>query len=812
VRAFLAGISALILPATAFAQAKGAVALAKAGAGQPALAVGFDDQGILRAEVCAGASCTAQKGRELLVPTSLRARIKEARLKVVPIGRGRRAVVVTIPEPAHERAWEAVIAAPVRGGKEPVIAFEGMTGNAEGEYGVRRGGMVMVSEARADGTRSIVIGEQREDMALCGRPAVLAPKLLWPDDLSLKPAKVQRLTPGERENATRVAAKKTDAPEGTRFPLLRAIAASSAVGAPGALTDGDPETTWSENRGGEGRGEYVLMQAPPALPITALELVIRPPTRAVDGAVAPKELWVATADRVLLVTLPEDAWKSPGARWRVDLEKPLRTDCLAVITETAYGGDAKSRVTLAEISARTEFDQSTLDGLVGALAGGGKRAEAAASALSALGPPAFEALAKAWDRLDEGGRRVALDVMDHAPCALRSPVYLRALLGPYKAHRIHARDRLRGCGKDAADAIEAVLIKAPRRAHPLLVNELGLVAPDRAIAHAVPLLAKADVRGRQLLRVGIGRAAGRKEAAAAVREKLRDPALPVIAKLDLLRALGDRARDFQPEAGQALAGIARGTPDFRTRYLMVEPAAALSPVDPAARQLVARALTSDQSPFVRTHAAELIKTPAAFQTELVRALEDPEVRVREAALQALADPRAGFAARAITTRLAEDRWPIVRVAAAEAIARLGPSAELDAALAAALEDASYHVRAPVVAALGERRAVRYAPLVRERLKDEEEITEVRGSAAVALGLLCDRESIDDLTGHALELSDPMLSPELRAIGMVSLGALSRIHPPDLAKRLRSLMRRDVHPLARHAAEAALRSRGSCGRR
>jgi hypothetical protein len=232
VRAVAGIAAALLLSSAASAQPKGTVALAKAGAGQPAMAVGFDAKGGLRAQVCAAASCSADQGRELLVPTSLRGRVKEARLKVVPIGRGRRAVVVTIPEPAKERAWEAVIAAPVKGGTEPVIAFEGMTGNAEGEYGGRRGGMVMVSEPRADGTRSIVIGEQREDMALCGRPAVLAPKLLVPDDLSLKPAKVQRLTPGERENAARHVAKRSEEPVGTRFPLLRAIAATSAVGAP----------------------------------------------------------------------------------------------------------------------------------------------------------------------------------------------------------------------------------------------------------------------------------------------------------------------------------------------------------------------------------------------------------------------------------------------------------------------------------------------------------------------------------------------------------------------------------------------------
>jgi hypothetical protein len=803
--------SLVLISGAGLAQPKPIVATARAGGGQQLLAAGLDAGGVLRARVCAAPPCGLEAGRELAVPSTLRHRLRDARFTVVPIGKGRRAIVVTVPDASGQRAWESVLAAPLKG-TEPLVLFEGMTGLAEGEYGLRHGGMVMISEPRPDGTRSIVIGEQREDLSLCGRPAVLSPKLLWPDDLTLRPAKVQRLTPSERGAATRIVAERSAEPVGTRYPLLRAVAATSAVGSPDALTDGDPETTWSENRGGAGRGEFLLMQAPPALPITALELVVRPPTRSVELGVAPRELWLATPDRVLHVTLPEDAWQQPGARYLLPLDRPLRTDCLALITDSSWGGGPKSRVTLAELSALTEFDQSTLDGLVGALAGGGKRAEAAASALSALGPPAFERVAGAWDRLDEGGRRVALDVIDHAPCSIRSPLYLRALFGPYAAHRIHARERLRSCGEDAAKAIEAALATAPRRAHPLLVNELALVGPERAVTRGVPLLAQADRRGRQLLRVALGRAARRESAAGAVREALRDRALPEVARIDLLRALGEQIRDFQPEAGQALAALTDAGAGFRARYLLLEPAAALAPVDPGAHGFVAASLSRDPSPFVRAQAAAVIATPDRFQKELSGALDDREVRVREAAVRALGKPTGSFAGRRVAQRLLADRWPLVRTAAAEAIAAMGPSAELDAALDRALEDGSYRVRAPAVAALGERRARGFALRVRERLKDEEEHVEVRGSAALSLGLMCDAQSVEQLTEHAIKLRDPLLSAERRAIGMVALGALSRIHPPDLARRLRPLLGKQVVPLVRRAAEAALRSPGSCGRR
>src|SRR5690606_34594106 len=135
-------------------------------------------------------------------------------------------------------------------------------------------------------------GEMNESMTLCGRPAVVAPRLLTPGDLKLHPAKVQRLSSEERASAPRLQAQAIDAPV-SPAPLLRAISASSAVGNPAALTDSDLESTWAENRGGSGRGEFVLMLSPPELPIAAFELVVRPPVREIPHAVAPKTFFLA---------------------------------------------------------------------------------------------------------------------------------------------------------------------------------------------------------------------------------------------------------------------------------------------------------------------------------------------------------------------------------------------------------------------------------------------------------------------------------------------------------------------------------------
>src|SRR6185503_700542 len=263
--------------------------------------------------------------------------------------------------------------------------------------------------------------------------------------------------------------------------LLRAVAASSAIGSPAALTDGDPETTWAENRGGDGRGEFVLMNAPADLPLIGFELAIRPPKTASPGGAAPRELWIATSRELFHVTLPDDGWKTPGARYEVTLDKPVQSDCFALITESSYDTTPGAKVTVAELRARTEFDAAAVQNLIGALAGGGERAQAAAAVLRASGEPAYQALAKAFTRLDEGGRRVALDVIDTAPCSISVEVYLHALLGQYPAQRSHAENRLRRCGDVAAERMIALFSRVKLQHVPTFAKELALIAPDRAV-------------------------------------------------------------------------------------------------------------------------------------------------------------------------------------------------------------------------------------------------------------------------------------------------------------------------------------------
>src|SRR5689334_22907520 len=173
--------------------------------------------------------------------------------------------------------------------------------------------------------------------------------------------------------------------------LLRATAASSAVERKFAtLTDGDPETTWSENKVGDGAGEFISLSSASEVGIPALEITIRP-KEDIEGAAAPKTLYLATEDKLFLVTMPEDAWKQPpGTRYTIKLPEELHASCVSVVLGEAYAAKSKDPkadaklplVTLAEVEASTAFDGQSIEGMVGALAGGGDRAKAAAALLA----------------------------------------------------------------------------------------------------------------------------------------------------------------------------------------------------------------------------------------------------------------------------------------------------------------------------------------------------------------------------------------------------------------------------------------------
>ncbi len=799
-----------MLSATLARSAPRVVAFAAPGPGQSGLGVGFDAAGALRAATCETSECSIERGVEVTFPSVLRPAIPSAQFAVVGIGLGRRAIVASVTDAKSARAWSAVLVAPLGGGA-PRLIFAGFTGLSAGEEGTRRGQQVEISEADETGARRIVVGELEEDLSLCGRPTLLAPKVLASSDLELHPAKLQRLGAEERASARHVPAGREPAgapPAGSG--LLRAVAASSAVGSPDALTDGDPQTTWAENRGGAGRGEFVLLDAPPELPLTGLDLWIRPVLGQPLNGVAPKTFWLATSHALVEVSMPEDAWRYPGARYGVRLDPPLQGDCLALVSESAFDERPQARVTFAELRAKSEFDEAPVPALVAALAGGGERAQAAEAVLRVSGQPGFDAVARAFDGLDEGGRRVALDLLDQAPCQSSLTVYVSALSGASEAQRIHAREHIRRCGNAAGPYLLSAAKKAQGARQLDILGELMLADPAESV-DVIALLLDTDSRERRAaLRVALARASFQPEARPRLLALLSNPSASPRLLLEVLRALGARVVAFQPEAGAALMRVETPGADFGTRFLALAPSAELASFDPALRAVLEHTLTSDPEPRLRAHALAVLKNPADFAPDVRRLLSDDDVRVREAAVRASAGlPNA---APALAERLARDPWPLVRVAAADALAAATPSAATDLALARALEhDESPHARARVVLALGTHRARRELPKIRERLADADEWPMVRAASAQALAAMCDAGSLEPLTGYAQKLADPSADAGEHLLGAAALLALGELRPPDLRTRLEPLRRQSAPPQARQAAEAVLLRRGACDR-
>lgn len=804
----------------------------KPGGGQNELVVGFGDQNALRAAVCATAGCSLVGGIDLELPTTLATQRNVTQLRAVALGDGRTAVVAKVPTKDPAQAWQAVVVA-VPGQTAPKVVFKGYTGYVSGEPGLRQGRQVQISEPVDEaGTQRILVGDLHEDLTLCHREALLSPQLLDPHTLELKSAKVQRLTAAEREKAQEIIAQpvvdasaessaepsKTPNSEGAlkgaalvgkESRLLRAVGASSAVGWPSALTDGDPETTWAENRGGAGRGEFIVMRALSDVPISAFDLLVRPPHKNFQNAVGAEVVWLITTHDVFKVRFTIDPWKTPGTHYRLGLTHPVVTDCVALVTDSAYGESSKAEVTFAELSARTEFEAASIDNLMGALAGGGARAEAAGGVLSGLGEPAFAAINSRFNELDEGGRRVALDAVDHGPCELSTPVYIKAIIGNIEEQRKHALDRIRRCGDKSKPTLVAATVAAEGNRLARIVEALSEVSPSAAITTIVARLGKRPHETRALREV-LSRAVQSQGADDAIREVLALADLPLDTTIDFLKALGPRETEFASAAAAWIMNAAQASHDWQHRYRLVDAAEPVATSNPGVREWLARAMTNDESPYVRKQAAGSIKVPDMYRVELVRALQDGEVRVREAAAQALTTRAGAFARDALFERLKGDDWPLVRLAAADALSAQAPDNEIDLQLANAIGDSAPLVRSHAIDALGHRQAFAQAPKILERYESRDEPTKVRMSAARALGWLCHQQAISALKERAITLRDPALDAEQRSLAGVSLAALSRIHPNNLQDLLGPLLNKDVNASVRRAAQAAINATERCG--
>lgn len=806
-----------------------------AGAGQDALWVQHGTAGVL-ARACPGACGPAAGALPLSdVPAEVLPALPSAKTAVIALEGGRRVVRLDAEVGAKEgppSTWTLLVAAPLTSAKStaPVVLWSGWVGRKTGVEGEAIESVVRV-EPLAKGAR-VVIGEQRESLTICGRPAIVGARAVDPATMTLsRSAMVDSLTPDQKKKAEKVvAARETGAAPPPVVRLLRANAASSALEKRiDSLTDGGVELGWTEAKIGDGTGEWVRMSASSDVALQGLSVQVRPTGVEIPDGAAPKSLYLATDDRLFQVDLPESAWTDKDARYEVKLPAPVNTSCLAVVIEGAHApkGAKNPRVTLAEITARTALDGMTLDALAASLSGGGEKARAAAALLGRGESKAMAALSTAWDRLDTQGRNLAMEVADGVACTEQAPFYAdrlaqssgKKLAGPHADPVVaHARDRLRRCGRASAPALGKLVREAPDAVRIAAAEEMALVAPPEAIAAILDVLATLPDPVRRDLRASLARAAASAKARPALADWMapdRFGKLPDLARIDLLRAMGPVLPDV--EGGkQALFGLAGKDAPFRTRYLLLAPAADLAAKsDAEALSLVREALTKDADPHVRARAAEVAAKVPGLAGELVAAAADAEVRVREAAVRALAQSASkgnklpSSAEPVLVQRLAKDDWTFVRVAAADALAAAPKSDVADKALAAALLDVSAQVRGTALDGLGAHQARTYAEAVRERATLAEEMPDVRARALLALGAMCDRDSLDLLTKVSARAAS--LSSEVdRRLGAAAIAALGDLHPADLARRLAPLTGKQAPVLVREMAKAALSAAPACG--
>jgi hypothetical protein len=710
-------------------------------------------------------------------------------------------------------------------GKAPVVVWRGWTGHAKGEHGEQRTHAVLELPS-AKGAR-VLVGDQREDVSICGRPALVRASEVDPANLSLvRGASVQSLSAEEQARAVPLTAARVEGDtKVTAAPVLLARVASSAVDQRMAtLTDGDPETVWSEAKTGDGRGEFVAMSVAEDVPVTSIDLVVRPAKATIADAVAPRKLFLATSEQLFAVTLPEDAWTKLGARYAVKLPAPLRTRCVAVVLDESYarGAAPKARTSLAEITAHTELDGVPLEGLVGALAGGGDRAKAAASLLARGGKAAVAATVAGYAALDDHGKELARNVIDGSPCGDKAGFYAARMIprddkgraraiGATDGEAIHARDQVRRCGREAAGALAALVGDADEATRIGAARELAMLSPADAVPALLAAIAGAKDGTRRELRGALAVASKSERARDAIGEQLaaeKFGALSEVAKIDLLRAAGPALAGVDGGA-RALGGLAIAGAPFRTRFLLLGPAAELAQAgDSASLAFLRSALSTDADPHVRAHAAEVAAEVPALRSELVRAVDDADARVREASLGALAKGAGTAALAAAARRLGSDPWTFVRVSAARTLAAMPAGKAVDAPLGRALEDGSPLVRGEALDALAAHRAVAYREPVRAIANADREALDVRARAILALGALCDAGSLDDMTKLARRGASPMSEADQR-LGAAALTALASLHPSDLAKRIAPLTEKGAPAGVREAARAALAGSGQC---
>jgi hypothetical protein len=775
-----------------------------AGASQRALVVRVEGDAISARACEKAAGCDpAAGGLTLRLPAAARANVERVTVDDLTVKGDKHVALVRAPGDG-DRELVVIVASTSKTGDSPAVLYSGWSRRSELEVGRDDGGATLTLKSRSQ---------------LCGRDVLVRERSLDASKLAMTEAPGPDPIGGQRAGATKVRATVGTAKPG--LPILSARGSSS--GKASAVVDGDAKTAWTEDEPGSGARSWVSFASPADVPITGLDLRVGAAPADVGAPRAPRAVTIVTDGGVFAVELPEDAGARGGADFAVPFTAPIRTRCVAVVVDDVYPAPKSAKkgadpaAYLSELVARTALDGATLDEIAMKLAGQGPdKAKAELAVLSASGDAGIAAITAAYPKLDGPGRDAARRVIDSAGCDAKLALYV-PLLAEHDATEVdRARDRIRRCGKIAGPKLIEAMRAAVGPSKDVYAEEAALVAPDDAIPVLIAMLAPlgpADSDARRAVRHALAKAALRGAGIHAFDAALSDASFggaPLVARVDTLRAMGESLPKSKA-ASAAFAAAALEAKAFRDRYLLLAPAGELARAGDAFAARFLGAALSDGDLRLRARAASVGGGLPALHGAVVAAVDDKEVRVRRAALEALSagqklDPAA---AASVLGRLEKDGWSFVRLAAAGAL-RFAPLGDpVDARLGAAIDfEAAPLVRTEMVRTLGERGARAQAPVVTSRMTDAKEALDVRVAAVNALGAMCDGGSVDALSELAQKGRAPFYEAD-RKLAVAAILALARLAPTDLDARLAPLRGAEVPGDIRDMVKVALSKRGGC---
>ncbi len=791
------------------------------------------------APAAGGASqCVAWQKTFLSLPADIAQAATAEHWSSVQIGPRRSARLLQYPLGKGE-VWSALVAGPMGAGAAPRVLFNGSSRLEPSVDGELAGEVLRIHPGRNEGYDLVLRGTVRAGLDLCGREALLAPQALLARDLEFHRIKYQRLPAAALASA--VALERVAAEPGQSRADLLVVGASSARGAPQELVDGDGATVWSEARGGTGRGEFVVLRMPAAAPLAGFGLTL-PAARGGAAFAVPSHVYVATDEHVYSLALPEVSGVRPEVAY-FSLPAADRTRCVALVLDRARGYRPEDAAATAEV---TTHAAGLSEGEAEPVASGPvdvgvaefsvylgmSEAEWVALARQLDGPDADEAEALLASSVDGGakaisqvfselgprGRASATRVLLGAGCEVASDGLVMAIAEGPDAGSIEKR--LSDCGaagRASRRAVMGAVLRGLKRARAGRIGPLGRVAAELAPQRAVTVLAHRLAKRSRGLRAQLRRAlmlsVARPEAGPRIREYLTGARnLGPRGRAELLDALGDSIRTW-PEARSCLVELLEAEQlDFETTYRLLPTVGRLAWTDAEWGRRLVVAAQRHRAPALRARAVSQMPVGETWLPALKQALGDQNVRVRAAAVERIAALNSPSAERALGERALGDSWPLVRAAAVRGLGERGTKAAL-ALVAEVLErDESAEVKRPAALALGKAGGQAFAPVLIERLGDDDEDPYVRAAAAGSLGVLCAEQATDLLTELSVPLGVFGGSEAQAVVGRAALGALGRIAPRDLARRIKPLQAAGAPGWVQRAAAAALAgaSLGRCG--